>query len=245
MTIMIRNFRNPFFIDIETVSSTPHYEDLSPQMQKLWTKKAKQFGAQTPEEVAESFAARGAIFAEFGKVVVIACGWVVAGDQAQPILQVKGLASHDEAKLLQAFKDLLTHFPQSNLQLCGHNGKEFDFPYLSRRMTIHGILLPKALDMTGKKPWEVNHIDTMELWKFGDRKSYTSLDLLATLFGIPSSKDAMEGSEVGDYYYIKKDLKAIEQYCMDDVVATVQVYRKLRNLPLLPESSITRYPSLP
>ena len=130
-----------------------------------------------------------------------------------------------------------------NLQLCAHNGKEFDFPYLCRRMLIHGMGLPAVLDVRGKKPWEVNHLDTMELWRFGDWKSFTSLDLLANIFGIESSKQVMHGSEVGTYYYEHQDLDRIAQYCMDDVIALVQVFLKMQGWNTLDEQHIVKVTS--
>lgn len=233
-----RTFTNPLFLDIETVPCARSYEALDERRQKLWLKKAASLRAQTLEEQTGLFAERAGIFAEFGKVVVIAIGYV-AEDGGREILYVKGLCGDDEKGLLMDFKRIVTQFAaRSDLQLCAHNGKEFDFPYLCRRMTAHGIPLPKVLDLQGKKPWEVGHLDTMEMWKFGDRKSYTSLDLLGATLGIASSKDAMHGSEVGTYYYERQDLESIVKYCTKDVVALVQVFRKMTFLPLLPEDAI-------
>ena len=230
-------FINPLFIDIETVSRVASYAELSPRWQALWCKKAKLLGAKTEEEQAALFFEKAGIFAEFGKVVVIAFGYIEKNQGKQEVLRFGSMADENEKSLLKKCKTWLSKFP-SHIQLCGHNGKEFDFPYLSRRMIVHGIALPSLLNTSGKKPWEVNHRDTMELWKFGDRKNFTSLDLLSALFGIPSSKEEMDGSEVNTYYYHKKDLQAIEKYCIKDVVNTVQVYRKIHGQPLIAPASM-------
>ena len=229
---MIANFQNPLFIDIETVSITSSYDQLSEGPKPLWFKKATYLGATTEEEKVALFFEKAGIFAEFGKVITIALGYITGrGQDVQ--LHVKSIASHDEVMLLKTLADLLNRFPQDNLQLCAHNGKEFDFPYLCRRKTIQGIPLPNVLQIAGKKPWEVNHLDTMELWKFGDRKTYTSLDLLAQIFQIPSSKTLMDGSQVNHYYYVEKDLKKIAEYCEQDVIVTAQLFRKLHFLPII------------
>ena len=158
----------------------------------------------------------------------------------EPSLRIKSFASDDETELLSSFKSLLEKkFDQNKLMLCAHNGLEFDFPYLCRRMIKNGIKLPLCLDIAGKKPWEVNHIDTMELWKFGDRKSYTSLDLLAAIFDIESSKDDIDGSMVNEVYYENKQLERIAHYCMQDVLVTAQLFLKLNCLPVIPEENIT------
>ena len=234
-------FQNLLFIDIESVSVVGDYAALSPRMQLLWQKKAKFLGAATEEAAGQLFFERAGIFAEFGKVVVIGLGHVVQKAQGEaPKLYVQALANENEKQLLLDFKTYLSQWPTRSPQLVGHNIKEFDLPYLARRMTVHGIPLPSALDIAGKKPWEVSHIDTMELWKFGDRKNYTSLDLLATLFDIPSSKEGIDGSEVNGYYHTKQDLTSIRDYCMRDVVTTMQVYRKLRQMPLIAADKIFR-----
>ena len=233
-----RQFKNPLFLDIETVPSVPNYDALTPRHQELWLKKASFLGSQTKEEQIAAFSEKAGIFAEFGKVVVISIGYL-AQENGREILYVKSFGGDDEKVLLSNFQKTINQFAQHpDLQLCAHNGKEFDFPYLCRRMTVHGITLPRPLDLQGKKPWEVPHLDTMEMWKFGDRKNYTALDLLATIFDIPSSKEAMQGSQVSAYYYEKNDLNAIMKYCSKDVVVLAQVFRKMNFLPLLKENDI-------
>lgn len=229
------------FIDIETVSLTQHYDQLNEEMQAHWGKKAIQLTRDPEVSPEASFTERAAIYAEFGKVVCIGLGMIrFSTEKAIPDLRLTVLQNHDEQQLLQEFSDLLTRLNNPRLQLCGHNGKEFDFPYLSRRMLINGLPLPTVLNVAGKKPWEVNHIDTLELWKFGDYKSFTSLSLLASVFDIPTSKDDIDGSQVGEVYYQEEDLFKIARYCQEDVRVTAQVYLRLMGLPALPQHSIIR-----
>ncbi|TDG95275.1 3'-5' exonuclease [Cardinium endosymbiont of Culicoides punctatus] len=223
------------FLDIETVSCTESYEALPEAMRLLWDKKSYALHARSTEQVdpACSFFNEAAIYAEFGKVIVIALGYFTNNEKGETELRIKGLQSHNEKELLENFKSILEQFTEQHLQLCAHNGKEFDFPYLCRRMIINNIAIPGVLNMGGKKPWEVPHLDTMEMWKFGDRKSFTSLHLMATIFGIVSSKEIMEGSEVNSYYYTKNDMETITKYCMQDVAVLAQVFCKLNGLPIL------------
>ena len=224
--------KNILFLDIETVSCVGSYEDLDDNFQALWDKKATSIRQEATQQPRDLFFERAAIYAEFGKVIVIGLGFVTLGEAGQPTLRTKALQGHNERGLLLAFKELLeNNFPQDSLRLCAHNGKEFDFPYLCRRMLVHGIPLPPALDMAGKKPWEVQHLDTMEMWKFGDRKSFTSLHLLATLLGIPSSKEFMQGHEVNHYYYKESNLDKIADYCVQDVVVTAQLFLRMNYWP--------------
>jgi hypothetical protein len=225
--------KNVLVLDIETVSAYPDYRDQSVDMQEHWNRKSSFLRNEDERSTDELYFDRAAIYAEFGKIIVIGLGlFFNEGDTTK--LKVKSLANNDERQLLTDFVQVLRKFDQDNLKLCGHNGKEFDFPYICRRLIVHGIDIPWALDLGGKKPWEVNHIDTMELWKFGDRKSFTSLKLLTDLLQIPSSKSDLDGSKVNDTYYNEKHgLKKIENYCKGDVVATAQLYLRLNNLPLI------------
>jgi hypothetical protein len=228
------------FIDIETASCKGTYEELEEPMRLLWDKKAAALGKIGLETASELFLEKAAIYAEFGKVIVIGLGMIqyhTPGEE--PKLHIQALSGDDEKKLLEQFREwVVSRSPRDGLRLCGHNGKEFDFPYLSRRMLIHGIPLPPVLDVAGKKPWEVNHLDTMEMWKFGDKKSFTSLHLLSTLFGITSSKELMDGSQVHHYYYNKKDLASIAKYCMQDVLVTAQIFLKLNCWETIKEENI-------
>jgi predicted PolB exonuclease-like 3'-5' exonuclease len=186
----------------------------------------------------ELYFSRGAIYAEFGKVICISVG-IFTHENNDFGLRVKSFSFDDERKILEAFKNLLeTKFTSKDLVLVAHNGKEFDFPYICRRMLVNDLLIPEALDIRDKKPWEIQHIDTMELWKFGDRKNFTSLDLLAALFGVESSKDDIDGSMVNSVYYEENDLERISKYCQRDVMVTAQVFLKLNGLPKIKEENI-------
>ena len=220
--------KNLLFLDIETVSCVPGYQGLDEQLRLLWDKKAAVLGATEPQAISELFFEKAAIYAEFGKVVAIGLGYITFDDHEEPMLHIKGLSNHDEKALLQTLWEFLeAKCQQASWRLCAHNGKEFDFPYLCRRMLVHGIPLPQVLNIAGKKPWEVNHLDTMEMWKFGDKKSFTSLDLLAALFKVKSSKGLMDGSKVNHCYYVDNDLDKITAYCMQDVVVTAQIFLNL------------------
>lgn len=231
------NLDNLLFLDIETVPEHPSFTALPEEKQLLWEQKSKY---QRKDEFSpEEFYDRAGIWAEFGKIICISVGYFAfKGD----IRSFRVTTFHgEEAQLLQDFKKLLnSHFNQAKHLLCAHNGKEFDFPYIARRMLIHGIGLPYKLDLFGKKPWEVPHLDTMELWKFGDYKHFTSLKLMAHVLGIPSPKEDMEGSMVRDVYYEESDLDRIITYCELDVVTTAQVFLRLRGDDLLTEDEIKK-----
>jgi len=222
--------KNILFIDIETVSQEEAFDKLPERVKTLWSRKAaflKQNDATSDEEL---YHEKAGIYAEFGKIIVIGIGFFVRNKEQELTLRVKAIKGDDEKQILLDFKEILVRANEEDIQLCGHNGKEFDFPYLCRRMVVNGIPLPYALDSSGKKPWEVNHLDTMQMWKFGDYKHYTSLDLLASIFNIESSKQGIDGSEVGDVYYKEKDIEKIAEYCMRDVAVTAQLYLKLKNI---------------
>lgn len=230
---MKKELYNIFFIDIETVPLVPSYDSLPQNLKALWDKKAAQLASNTLEiDSAEYFHKKGGIYAEFGKIIVIGIGFFFSDEEGNVAFKCKSYHGHDEKSILTELAQLLQSKSKSSTRLCAHNGKEFDFPYLCRRMIVHGVPIPEILQIQSKKPWEVRHLDTMDLWKFGDKKSYASLDLLAALFGIPSSKGAMEGSQVAEYYYVRQDLDAISRYCLKDVWAMAQVYAKLVQVPL-------------
>ncbi len=231
------NLENILFLDIETVPEKESFEDLDDTKKELWDQKSRyqRKDDYTPEE----FYDRAGIWAEFGTIVCISVGYFkLKGDSKT--FRVTSFHG-DEIKLLKEFKSLLnSHFNQPKHLLCAHNGKEFDFPYIARRMIIHGIALPYKLDLFGKKPWEVPHLDTMELWKFGDYKHYTSLKLMAHILGIPSPKEDIDGSMVRDVFYEEKDIDRIVTYCELDVVTTAQVFLKMRNEPILNDNEIKK-----
>jgi len=226
-------FSQVLFLDIETVSTHAKYDELSDRMKKLWEKKSLKI-RKSETETAEELYPRAAIYAEFGKIIVISVGFLNGGE-----FRIKSFYGDDEKILLQEFAELLNryyNYPDS--MLCAHNGKEFDFPYIARRMIINGIDLPVPLQIAGKKPWEIRHLDTMELWKFGDYKNYTSLDLLTAIFDIPTPKDDIDGSMVGEVYWQQNDLERIKEYCQKDVLAIAQLMRRYLNEPLISEENI-------
>jgi 3'-5' exonuclease len=233
--------KNLLFIDIETVSHESSFAELTPIMQKLWERKALFLKNDEGQTVEDQYFDRAAIYAEFGKVIVIGVGFFYWNDENELSLKVKTIIGETEKQLLEAFKKLLDErFKSKDLALCAHNGKEFDFPYLCRRMLINDVALPKALNISGRKPWEVPHYDTLEMWKFGDKKQFTSLEMLATLFNIQSSKTEMSGDEVNKVYYHEKNLEKIREYCQEDVVALAQIFLKLNALPLIEMANIER-----
>lgn len=216
------------FIDIETVPQVYSFEKLHEKTQDLWSLKTR-FIQEREEKSAAQVYEKAGIYAEFGKVICISIAFVNGNT-----LRVKSFYGDDEKELLKDFGILLNrHFSHENNFLCGHNIKEFDIPYLARRMVIHGIELPHMLDLAGKKPWEVKHLDTMELWKFGDYKHFTSLSLLTHIFGIPTPKDDISGSDVSKVYWEEKDLERIKVYCEKDTIAVAQLFMKFKNLPLI------------
>lgn len=226
------------FLDIETVSCVPDFDSLQERLKPLWNKKSLLL-KQEENTCEELFFQRAGIYAEFGKIVTIAVGAFHKNDAGDLSLRVKALFSDDEKDLLLEFKELLeSKFDSQRLYLCAHNGKEFDFPYICRRMACHGIPLPQVLEIGGKKPWEVKHLDTLEMWKFGDRKNYTSLELLAAIFDIETSKDGIDGSMVNHVYYKEKNLQKIADYCKLDVLVTAKLYLKMKCLPGVKEENI-------
>lgn len=221
------------FLDIETVPMCATYGQLPERFLKLWDKKAAML-KRSDDDTPETLFPRAGIYAEFGKVICISFGMHTGGN-----FRIKSFAGDDEKQVLSDFANLLeSKFSQSDILLCAQNGKEFDFPYLSRRMLINGISLPEILDLAGKKPWEVNHLDTMELWKFGDFKNYTSLETLAAIFDIPTPKDDIDGSMVGQVYWADGDLDRIVTYCQKDVLTIAQVFQRYQGKELLTDDQV-------
>ncbi len=224
------------FLDIETVPAEPSFGLLDPVMQMLWEKKSRQF--RTPDQIADDVYERAGIYSEFGKIICISVGLVKGKNPLG--YRLKSFFGEDEKKILSEFSSMLTKFCKTTRDaiLCAHNGKEFDYPYIARRMVINGIIIPEILDNSGKKPWEVKLLDTMELWKFGDYKNYTSLELLTSVLGISTPKDDIDGSMVASVFYNEKDAERIARYCEKDVVAIAQVMLRFMNLPLISEANI-------
>ena len=227
---------NILFLDIETVPQEENWESLSKTTQDLFEQKTHY---QRKEEfTAKEFYERAGIWAEFGKIICISVGYFVLEDSKKQ-LRLTSFFGDDEHKLLTEFKNLLDkHFARKANVLCAHNGKEFDFPCIARRMIVHQIELPKKLNLFGKKPWEVPHLDTLELWKFGDYKTYTSLKLLTNVLGIPSPKDDIDGSEVYRVYYKENEIDRIIIYCEKDTIAVAQIFLRLRGDALLSSEEV-------
>lgn len=241
------NLTDVLYLDIETVSGAAFYEELDETFQYLWKHKCKSILRKydeeiTEEEADECYTDKAGIFAEFGKIVCISVGIMVYDkDEKKHKLRLKSYADDDEKKLLLEFAELVDKYYNNPTKhyLCGHNLKEFDVPYICRRMVIHQIKLPNMLDIGGKKPWETKYLlDTLEQWKFGDYKSYTSLKLLAACMGFPSPKDDIDGSEVGRVYWKEEDLKRIAVYCEKDVLAVVQLVLKMKRMDILEADQI-------
>jgi predicted PolB exonuclease-like 3'-5' exonuclease len=231
-------FEDILFLDIETVPQYSSYRDVPPELKNLWDKKASYIRReeQTPEELYP----RAGIYAEFGRIICISMGVFDLKGESR-MLRIKSFFGDDEHQILEEFGRLLDGLSdKKNMLLCAHNGKEFDFPYIARRMLVNKIPLPVLLDISGKKPWETNFIDTMELWRFGDHKHYISLELLATTLNIPNPKDEIDGSMIAELYWEKKEFDSIVTYCEKDVIAIAQLMLRYRGESLLKPEDIIR-----
>ena len=231
------DYRRIYFIDIETVGCSSSYDTMTPELQKLWKIKAANLTKSEDSDAARLFEDRSGIYSEFGKIICISLGRVFMKDSDMHF-SVKCFANRDEGELLKKFSDFLLSFDSKSVVFCGHNIKEFDIPYICRRMLVNGFSLPDCLNFSRKKPWEVETIDTMEMWSFGDKKAYTSLNLLTTIFSITSSKADIDGSQVHNVYYIENNLEKIAKYCSRDVVATAHLFFRLSGKDFINESNI-------
>jgi 3'-5' exonuclease len=232
------SLNNILFLDIETVPQYRGYNELSPEWKSLWDHKASLIIRNKEEETPGSVYNKAGIYAEFGKIICIGCG-VITGSGEDKKLVIKSFYGDDEKLLLYQFAEMLNKWAaDGSKSLCAHNGKEFDFPYLCRRLIINNIPIPALLQLSGKKPWEVNHLDTLELWKFGEYKSYTSLNLLAHTLGIPTPKDDIDGSMVWKVYWEDKNTERIVTYCQKDVITVTQVLLRMNGEPLIRKANI-------
>lgn len=224
------------FLDIETVPRFPSFKEMDPSFQALWDKKSKHF--RSPEQSAEEIFERAGIYSEFGKIICISVG--VIREKNPFFLRLKSFFGDDEKLLLTEFSAMISKFTRSDkdVLLCAHNGREFDFPYIARRMIINRLEIPAVLDNAGKKPWETKFLDTMDLWKFGDFKNYTSLELLTSVLDIPTPKDDIDGSMVAKVYYEERDLPRIVRYCEKDVISIARVLLRFMNLPGIEDDRI-------
>ena len=229
--------KNILFLDIETVPCSPKFEDLDITFQTLWAEKTvwQRKEEYTPSEF---YKLKSGLMAEFAKIICISVGYLFV-EKNENHFRIKSFYGEDEKQIITDFNELLnTQFNKKKHQLCAHNGKEFDFPFIARRTLINGLKIPALLDIAGKKPWEVNHLDTMELWKFGDHKHYTSIKLLAALFNIPTPKDDIDGSQVAGVYWNDKDLERIKKYCQKDTLTVAQLLLKYKGEELISENNI-------
>jgi DNA polymerase elongation subunit (family B) len=220
---------NILFLDIETVPAYPNYKSVPEPYKKLWDHKSKFLRREKESDGPSEIYHSAGIYAEFGKVICISAGYLRGGQ-----FRVKSFAGHDEKLLLEEFSKLVVkYFNKKDSLLCAHNGKEFDFPFIGRRMLVHGLPIPPILDLAGKKPWEVKLLDTMELWKFGDYKNFTSLTLLAFVFGIPTPKDDIDGSMVYKVYWEEKNMDRIITYCQKDVLTVAQILLRMQGKEMI------------
>lgn len=225
------------FLDIETVPETYQFADTDPETARLFELKNARFKTET-NTFEQVYNEKAGIYAEFGKIVCISVGFVRSTATGR-VMYIKSYAHEDEETLLRQFVRLLEdNYNTPDKRLCGHNSKEFDIPFICRRLLIHGIQLPNVLNLAGKKPWEIQHLDTMELWKFGDYKAYTSLALLCHIFKIPTPKDDISGADVARVYYEENDLARISRYCEKDVVALIQLFLKMNGESMIDEGSV-------
>lgn len=229
---------NVLFLDIETVPQYPSYDQMPHEWKTLWDLKAQFLVRNKEDETTESVYPRAGIYAEFGRIICISCGYIT-GNGSEKKIVIKSFAGDDEKKILFEFSEMIKKWAgDSPKYLCAHNGKEFDFPYLCRRLIINDLSIPSLLNMSGKKPWEVNHLDTMDLWKFGDFKSYTSLNLLAHTLNIPTPKDDIDGSMVWEVYWKEKSLGRIVTYCQKDVVTVAQIFLRMNGEALIKQENV-------
>ncbi|MEO8665068.1 MAG: ribonuclease H-like domain-containing protein [Ignavibacteria bacterium] len=230
------DLKNILILDIETVPQYATFDDLPHVWKDLWTFKMRHL--LKDDITAGDLYNRAGIYAEFGKIACISVG-IFAGENNDITLRLKSFYGEDERTVLGDFCDMLNkNYNKEEHSLCAHNGKEFDFPFISRRCVINNVCMPGLLNNSGKKPWEVQLLDTMEMWKFGDYKSYTSLNLLAAVFGINSPKDDIDGSQVWSTFWIDKDIERIKTYCQKDVVTVAQLLLRFKGMELLAEEDV-------
>jgi len=233
--------RDILFLDIETVPVKENYDELSDILKKHWNKKALNIKNEKELPPEELFFEKAAIYSEFAKIICIGVGFVNELPGGDREMRLKTFYGHDEKKILEEFRELLINRyndKEKEKYLCAHNGKEFDFPFIARRMIVNGIEIPPILDVQGKKPWETTFLDTMEMWKFGDYKSFVSLELLAELLGVPTPKDDIDGSQVAKVYYKENDLERIVTYCQKDVATTINIFLRYRREDIIPNDKI-------
>lgn len=236
------NLENIFFLDTETVPQFPNFSDMPEEFQKLWADKSEKLKSSEPDQTPETlYNTRGGIYSEFGKIVCISVGFF-RKEQNVLKLRLKSYFDDDETIILTQFSEMIrTHFKPSIHYLCAHNGKEFDFPYIARRTIINKMKLPDIFDLFGKKPWETEYfLDTMQLWRFGDIKNYTSLKLLCHILNIPTPKIDIEGKDVVNVYWKDNNLKRIAEYCEKDVLAIARLVMRYKGMEIIPDEDVIK-----
>ncbi|MBC8156147.1 MAG: ribonuclease H-like domain-containing protein [Bacteroidetes bacterium] len=228
-----KKLKNLLFIDVKTVAGVASFEQLDARMQQHWESKISRYKNEEPWTTAEWYANRASYYAEFGKIICVGVGGVYWDDDDQPHLKIKTLANDQEEAILSEFSQIIARYPPKDLVLCAHNGKEFDYPYLCRRMVAHGIELPLPLQLTGKKPWEIPHLDMLEQWQFVDKRHYVALDLLAASLNVPTEPLPWSGDKTSFVYHQESDLERIRHYTEQSIEMLVQVYLHLTNTPLI------------
>lgn len=229
------NFEEILFLDIETAPLHSSYAKLDDEAKVFWERKNKNLALE-PSAQDHNYQ-RAGIYAEFGRIVCICVGKIARDEQGNNYLKLRSFFNDSENMLLIEFAEFLKRMGPNTI-LCAHNGKEFDFPFICRRMLIQQVALPHVLQIAGKKPWEIKHLDTLELWKFGDYKHYTSLDLLAYVFGIESPKTEMNGSQVAEMYHSYNNPDAIIEYCFNDVITIAQLLLRFNRESLIESENI-------
>ncbi len=228
-----------FVIDIETVPQSPDYTMLSNEWQRRWLQK---IAKTIPESISpeDSYQQRAGILAEFGKIVCISIGCFHEDRNGELTFLIKSIYGDNEKVLLQSFLKASDKFCErkNGFLFAGHNIREFDVPYICRRLLINGLTLPHYLCLNDKKPWEVEMFDTLHWWRFGDYKNYISLDLLAGVMDVPTSKTDIDGSMVQHVYYKEKNLPRIAEYCQRDVEVVANLLLRFNNKPLLKQDNI-------
>lgn len=235
-----RKLKNLLFIDLKTVAAEPAFEKVDPRLKRQWEQKAAYFRNDENWTVSDWYDNRASYYAEFGRVVCIGVGGLYWDDSDQPYLKIKTIADHDEHNVLDEFAQIVNRYPPNELVLCAHNGKEFDFPYVCRRLMVNGFPLPNALQLAGKKPWDIPHQDTLERWRFGESRHFVPLDLLAATLNVPAKPLDWTGDQTSLIYYQDRDLTKIRQYARDSIAMLVQVYLRMVGAPAVDENHIVQ-----
>lgn len=213
------------FLDIETVPLYAEYDELEGMEKYLWDRTARYIN--TEEETDSETYAQAGVYAEFGRIVCICVGNIGIDNECE-FLKLRCFYNDDERNLLLEFKSFLQKLNTATI-LCAHNGKAFDFPFICRRMLINGIELPEIFVNSENKSSELQHLDTLEFWKFGDYQHFTSLEHLAHLFKLESSKKDIDRGSVQKVYYSQNDPQKIVDYCFNDVVTIAQLLLRFNN----------------